>query len=181
MREKSSLFHKDGKTPLPIIAGPLQYSSAVASLDGSKLFVVGEQPRAELQRYDVRSRQFLPYLSSISAGQIDVSPDAQWVTYVSYPERSLWRSRADGSQRQQLTNPPMVADMPRWSADGKQIVFAGNLPGTISFKIFVIAADGGTPKELVSGEDTSDGDPNWAPDGSAIQFSRWPGAVSRFL
>jgi len=34
--------------------------------------------------------------------------DGQWVAYASYPEGSLWRSKVDGTERLQLTFPPMA-------------------------------------------------------------------------
>ena len=77
------------------------------SLDGKRLFAIGSQPRGELARFNQKTQQFEPYLSGISAEGVDFSRDGQWVTYVTYPEGSLWRSKADGSERLQLTFPPM--------------------------------------------------------------------------
>lgn len=48
----------------------------------------GTQPRGELVRYDARSQQFLPFLSGISASELDFSSDRQWVTYVTYPDNA---------------------------------------------------------------------------------------------
>jgi Tol biopolymer transport system component len=138
------------------------------------LFVVGEQPRAELKRYDARSGQFAPFLSGISAGELDFSRDAQFVTYVTYPEGVLWRSRADGSERRQLTYPPLVASMPRWSPDGKRIAFAAATSANSRLKVFVMSADGGTPQELLPDESRNVDDPIWAPDGNSLIFSRSP-------
>jgi len=84
----------------------------------------------------------VPYLGGISAQDVDISKDYQWVAYVSYPERVLWRSRLDGSQRLQLTSLPMQAFLPRWSPDGKQIAFSTEVPGGFD-KIYVVAAEGG--------------------------------------
>ena len=64
-----------------------------------------------------------PTFGGISAQDVGVSRDAQWVAYVAYPERTLWRSRVDGSQRLQLTSRPLQVSLPRWSPDGKQIAF----------------------------------------------------------
>ena len=55
--------------------------------------------------------------------QLSFSKDGQWVAYVSYPEGTLWKSKLDGSQRLQLSYPPLYAMLPSWSPDGKQIVF----------------------------------------------------------
>ena len=121
-------------------------------------------------RYDSRSQQFLPFLSGISVDQADFSPDGQWVTYVTVPEGTLWRSRVDGSERLQLTNAPLFAILPRWSPDGKQIVFSAGQYGK-PWKIFLVSAQGGAAQELLS-ENLSEMDPTWSPDGKRIAFGR---------
>ena len=69
--------------------------------------------RGELVRYDMKSHQFVPFLSGISAISPTFSKDGQWVAYTSYPDHTLWRSRSDGTERRQLTYPPMeVASLP---------------------------------------------------------------------
>jgi Tol biopolymer transport system component len=96
------------------------------------LYVIGQQQRGEMVRYDGRSDQWVPYLSGISAEFLDFSPDGQWVAYVDFPEGALWRSRIDGSERLKLTGPPMQVLEPIWSSNGKQISFTGILPGAPS-------------------------------------------------
>jgi len=142
------------------------------SPDGKRLFAEGVLSRGELVRYESRSRQFAPFLSGISAGEVDFSRDGKWVAYVSYPERNLWRSRIDGSEAQQLTYAPVVAFLPRWSPDGTQIVYV-DLQAGRSWKIFLTAAQGGTAQDLLVGQETVS-DPNWSPDGKRICFGRSP-------
>jgi serine/threonine protein kinase len=93
LEEKGGILHKKNLAPLPITTGPLSYYEATPGAQGNRVFVIGEQRRAELQRYDAKSRQFLPCLSGISAGQVDVSPDGKWITYIAYPQNTLWRGR----------------------------------------------------------------------------------------
>jgi len=174
LSEKTGLLHKAVTEPLAVTTGPLNYYSPEPSPDGRRLFVVGEQPRAELQRYDIHSRQFVPFLSGVSAGELDFSHDAQFVLYVTYPEGALWRSRVDGSDRRQLTYPPMYATAPRWSIDGKQIAFDGVMPDKSSQRVFVMSADGGTPQELLLNDQISEDDPNWSPDGNTLVFAHTP-------
>jgi Tol biopolymer transport system component len=176
MRQKSDLLHTLDKAPFAITTGPLNYYSALPSAS-QKLFVIGEQPRAELVRYDRQSKNFLPFLSGISAGEIDISPNRQWVAYVTFPDSSLWRSRLDGTERQQITYPPFLAFMPRWSPDGKQITFPGVEYGKVQ-KIYVVSATGGAPQELVPEETGVDDDPSWSADGSSIIFARLPTIVN---
>jgi Tol biopolymer transport system component len=104
--EKSGFWRKVSGEPLQLTTGPLQFSQVIPSKDGKKLFVVGVQRRAELVRYEAKSGHFVPYLGGISAGDVDFSRDGQWVTYVLYPEGTLWRSRLDGSERLHLRCEP---------------------------------------------------------------------------
>jgi Tol biopolymer transport system component len=145
LRETESFFGKTARTPIQLTFGPLSFSPPVFSPDGKKLFTVGYLPRAEVMSYDVPTKHWGPVLSGTSAINLGFSRDGQWVTYVTYLKGPLWRSRADGSQRLQLTSPEMTVTFPRWSPDGKQIAFAGKVSGQ-PFQIFVVSArrQGGT-------------------------------------
>jgi Tol biopolymer transport system component/DNA-binding winged helix-turn-helix (wHTH) protein len=154
--------------PFPLTAGPLNFHSPLPSKDGSRVFAIGDSPRAELVRYDSHSRQFVPYLSGISAEGLAFSRDGQWVAYASYPDGTLWRSRVDGSQRRQLTFPPMRILLPRWSPDGRQIAFNAILPG-VPWNVYVVLTEGGTPQRILPSEH-SQMDANWSPDGHSLVF-----------
>ncbi len=93
-------------SPVRLTNGPISYTGFACSRDGKKIFVIGALRRGELQRYDMKSQQFVPFLGGISAVDPTFSRDGKWAGYLSYPERTLWRSRADGSDRMQLTYPP---------------------------------------------------------------------------
>lgn len=172
LEEKSGLLHKKSQIPLQVTSGPLNYSAAVASPDRSRLFAIGEQPRAELQRYDAKLKQFMPYLGGISAGEINFSRDHQWIAYKAYPDDTLWRSRVDGSEKLQLSSPPMITSMPRWSPDGKQIVFVGSNPGAPG-KLFLVSSEGGSPEEILPTDTNNEDDPQWSPDGSSLLFAQY--------
>ena len=176
LRENGGFFHKRDPFPVRLTTGPLAFSDPLPSLDGKKVFAVGQQVRGELVRYDSRSKQFVPFLSGISAGELDFSRDGQWVTYVSYPDGTLWRSRVDGSDRLQLTYPPVAAALPRWSPDRTQIVYSATKAGK-PWKIFLISSQGGIPQELLT-EDASEVDATWSPNGSRIAFGRLTGPFS---
>jgi len=156
--------------PVQLTTGPMWYKSPVSSPDSKHIYVNGELLQGELVRYDPASHQFLAYLSGVSAGEADFSPDGQWIVYVSYPELTLWRARVDGSQRTQLTYWPLYAELPRWSPDGKQIAFVGSDAGK-PWKIFLISPEGGTSQELLP-QDRQESDATWSPDGKQIAFGR---------
>jgi serine/threonine protein kinase/Tol biopolymer transport system component len=167
--ENRSWFGKVDRQPFQLTSGPMNFYSPRPSKDGKKLFVVGTLPRGELTRYDTKSGNFSAFLSGISADSVSFSKDGQWVAYVSYPDAILWKSKADGSQRIQLSYPPLAAVMPRWSPDGRQIVFFAFVPGKKT-KLYMVSADGGTPRELIPEDTQDEWDATWSADGTKIAF-----------
>ena len=125
IREKSGLLGAKSSRPIRLTSGPLSFFSPTPSREGSQLFVVGEQRRGELTRYDENSKQFDPFLEGISANDLQFSHDGKWIVYVTYPDRMLWRSRADGSERLQLTTSPMRAFMPPGRPMTSEFYFTG--------------------------------------------------------
>jgi Tol biopolymer transport system component len=141
---------------------------AAMSPDSSRLYCVGStRVREEIERFDVRSKQFVPYLAEVPASQLDFTRNGQWVAFVD-DHRRLWKCRSGGAEKVQLTLPPLEVQMPRWSPDGERIAFMGRDPGQ-PFKVRVISADGGSHGPLTS-SDASEGAPTWSPDGSRLAF-----------
>lgn len=169
-REHSRWWKNGSREPIQLTVGPLQLSGPVPSADGKRLFAIGTHSKAELVRYDAKSGEFVPYLGGMSAGDLDFSRDGQWITYVSYPDYTLWRSRADGSERLQLTYPPLITALAHWSPDGQYIAFSGLLPGK-AWKVFLVSKNGGTPQQLISDE-LQELDPTWSADGKTLAFGR---------
>ncbi len=167
-RERGGIFLSTSHEPTQLTTGPMNVGSPVPSRDGKKLFAQGWQPRGEVVRYDAKSGQFAPYLLGISAMGLDFSHDGEWVAYNDATDGSMWRSKVDGTQKLQLVLPPMLAYLPRWSPDGKQIAFFGHPPGE-PWQIYVVPAAGGAPQLVYRGE-TNLADPNWSPDGKSLTF-----------
>lgn len=159
-------------TPFQLTAGPVSFRGATTpSAGGKQLFVIGGQVRVELVRYEGKSGRYVPFLGGISAEELEVSRDGQWAVYTTpCPDYTLFRSKLDGSERLQLTFAPMKAHEPRWSPDGKQILFADY---GVPPKMFVVPADGGTPKQLMPEDHPNEiGAGTWLPDGNSIIFVR---------
>jgi eukaryotic-like serine/threonine-protein kinase len=167
--DKAGLFGRADGKPMRLTSSPMPLASPLPSKDGKKLFVVGSTLHGTLSRYDRNLGQFLTFFSRISAEGTSFSRDGQWIAYVTYPGGSLWRSRVDGSERLQLTYPPIYPLNPRWSPDGKQIAFWGYRTGAVD-EIYTVSAYGGTPEQLVPGNSVARREPNWSPTGDQLLF-----------
>jgi serine/threonine protein kinase/WD40 repeat protein len=160
-----TLFPRSGR-PIQLTAGPLSYSGVSVSQDGKRVFAIGRTHHGELVRYDMKSHQFLPFLSGISAIEPTFSRDGQWVAYISYPDGDLWRSRGDGSEKMRLTYPPMKVSNPHISPDGTTVAFTSFPPN----ELIVVDMNGALAPKTVAR-----GDPwnwvqaeNWSPDGNLL-------------
>jgi eukaryotic-like serine/threonine-protein kinase len=170
IREKGDLFHKLDRGPFRLTSGPMNFEAPQPSADGKKIYAVADQLRAELVRYDAKAGQFLPYLDGASISDVSFSPDGQWLAYVTYPDGILWRSRIDGTQKLQLTTRvPEIAFRPRWSPDGKEIVFSGT-DSDHPPRLYVIAANGGTARSFPVTE-FGVANASWIPGTTSILFN----------
>ena len=176
----NSLFAFRGPPPLERLTnGPLLADRPQAQRGANnRIFFRGRLDRGRLVRYDSGSDQWTPYLNGLPATQLDYSRDGQWIAYVSYRDGCVWRCAADGSNRVQLTTGPVFAVNPRWSPDGKQIVFWGAPPGKRS-RLYLAPFEGGVVRQITNGQagPAGDEDGNWSPDGRSLVFSP-PGAAS---
>lgn len=171
LREHPGL-HWGGKEPVQLTSGPMAAFAPVFSADGKRLLIEGFQDREEFHRYDLETGQIVPELSGTSGRELESSKDGKWVTYVSVPDGSLWRSAADGSQRLRLTSPPLHVSMPHWSPNGKQIAFFGRSPDAPT-RIYVVPFESGVVQQVTRGEAGTMGDAFfcWSPDGASILFA----------
>jgi Tol biopolymer transport system component/DNA-binding winged helix-turn-helix (wHTH) protein len=168
--ERRFLRQKNVEQPIQLTAGPMDFFEPLPSKDGKQIFAVGKSSQAEVVRYDASTGQFVPYLYGISAEGLAFSRDGQWVTFTSYPDGTLWRCKVDGSERLQLTFPPLHVLLPRWSPDGKQIAFSGFVADTDrKWGIYLISSNGGTPQPILPGRE-GQVDVNWFPNGNSVTF-----------
>jgi WD40-like Beta Propeller Repeat len=84
--EKTGFFHSREAEPIRLTSGPLSYRISVISRNGERIFAAGSVQRGELVYYDATARQFLPFLSGVSAYSIRFSRDGKWAVYNSYPD-----------------------------------------------------------------------------------------------
>jgi len=181
--QKSGVFSRFPKEPTRLTSGPLSYNLPLPSRDGKKIFAVGYENRGELIRYDSGSKRFMAALDGISVTDVMYSPDGDWMIYLSYPDHSLWRSRANGSERLQLTYPPMLVFWPHISPDGKQVAFQGC--GEQGCGAYIVSMNGGEAKLVMSNEAILA--PAWSFDGKSLVMnvpvgdSKRPSAINEQL
>ena len=167
--ERRGLYRRQVKDPIQLTPGPIEWSPPVLSKDGKKIFATGSTRRGELVRLDPKSNQFQPFLRGISADLINFSKDGQSVAYVTYPDGILWKANRDGSDRIQLTSPPLSPESLAWSPDGTQLVFEA--PSPQGPHVWTVPATGGSPQRLLPEDSGPETAPSWSPDGHKITFS----------
>ena len=143
----AGLFKSSAPKPVQLTSSPIALQYHIFGPDGKKVFVLGFTSRGQLVRYDAKSRQFVTYLGGISGEYAAFSRDGKWVSFVQFPEGSLWRMRVDGSERLQLTNDAQYAMMPQWAPDGQSIFFYETTADRPS-RMLQVSANGGIPRPV---------------------------------
>ena len=152
-------------TAVRLTAGQIDVLGATPGRDNDGLFMIGKIAQGAMQVFDEKLKRFVPFLDGLAAADFVISPDKKWMAYKDFPQRRLWRSRLDGSEKLQLTD--SFAWMPKWSPDSKWIAFS-------DFKeVYQVSIDGGTPEKLTA-EGKSEVAPVWWPDGKSIAFNDFP-------
>jgi len=168
--ERHPLFRRVSRKPMQLTSGPIHWGSPTPSREGNKIFAVGATQRGELVRIDPKSKQLQPFLGGISAEFLASSKDGTQIVYVTYPDGILWRAKPDGTERVQLTSPPVYPLVCRWSPDGTQILFTAQRDGS-HYGLYTVPARGGNPQLIGSANDgTGQVEGNWSPDGRRIVY-----------
>jgi Tol biopolymer transport system component len=164
-------------TPVLLSSGLQGFSSPTVSADGKQVFALGLQKRGELVRYDSRLREFVPFLGGISATWATFSRSGRSVAYIDYPDLTVWRANADGTNKTQVTFSPLQADGISWSPDEKWLALRARTPGK-DYRIYLVPAAGGKAQMLLPGE-AEQGVPAWSSDSTKIAFGDVPSVFSK--
>ena len=164
--------------PLPFVAGDVIALPAV-SLEKHRLIYTVLSKGNDIWRGQIHPEKEKPvptakFIDSTRNKEFaEYSSDGKHVVYVSWDSGSaeIWICETDGSHRTQLTHlgGPNL-QFPRWSPDGRQIIFHLYLRSSGQRDLYLISAQGGPPRQLTH-TPHNEGHPCFSRDGKWIFFS----------
>jgi Tol biopolymer transport system component/DNA-binding winged helix-turn-helix (wHTH) protein len=158
------------RMPVPLLTDSPEFLNMTRVRSASAFHAIGIDRLAELQRYDSRKKSWTPLLDGLSADAAEYSRDGQRLAYVAYPQRTLWVRQADGSKPIQLTSPPYSVTFPRWSPDGRLLVFNAQEAPNKPIRLFTVDSAGGLIRPVLASDQGSQGYASWSPDGKNIAY-----------
>jgi Tol biopolymer transport system component/DNA-binding winged helix-turn-helix (wHTH) protein len=170
LREKGSWWRRSARGPFQLTFGPDRPWGGTPSQDGRHIFFYNGAWREDLKRLDLATEQFSSFVPNSSVMHVSFSRDGNWIAYIDTERGGLYRSHLDGSDRLELTPHGETVSFPRWSPDGKWILFAG-LTLTRMSMTYLIPAAGGEREPLLASQ-TEMRDADWSPDGQKIVLAR---------
>ena len=104
---------------------------------------------------------------------LDVSPDGKTIVFELLGD--IYTMPVTGGTATRVTSGPGFDSQPRWSPDGKRIVFLSDRSGAEN--VWLMDPDGTKSKALTKGTNNLYASPEWTPDGNYIVVSRTSGVL----
>jgi Tol biopolymer transport system component len=104
---------------------------------------------------------------------LDVSPDGKTIVFELLGD--LYTMPIGGGTARRITSGPGFDSQPRWSPDGKRIVFLSDRNGAEN--VWLCDPDGTHSKALTKGTNNLYASPEWTPEGNYIVVSRTTGVL----
>lgn len=163
------LVDSEGRTHRPLVQGAGGYGSPVWAPNGRAIaYVANEGGGAELRVFYMDTQRSAT-LARVPGGVSNLtwSPDGRTLAFQSFIEESNADPAAmpRAPEGAQWNAPARVITSLVYRADGEGYVHAGFQ------QIFVLPADGGTPRQLTYQARNHDGRLSWSPDGRRLVFS----------
>jgi dipeptidyl aminopeptidase/acylaminoacyl peptidase len=166
-----SLWLSDTKTGQlrPLVSEQADINSPLWSPDGKKLAyisTVSGKPQIHIRWMDSGQSGQISHLPA-SPSDLSWSPDGKWIAFSMFtPKKAASPVILPGKPEQNdWAKAPVYIDTMQYRADGR-----GYLPAGYKH-IYLMAAEGGTPIQLTSGDFDHAGDISWQKDSKAFYFS----------
>ena len=180
------IIDADGDNHRPLLSGGTSYSSPRWSPNGDRIAYItrvdGRGPQIHVRWMDTGQTALLTNVRN-GPSSLTWSPNGETIAFSMFVEHDAKPlasppAKPDGAE----WAPPVtvIEDMP-FRADGAGYLSLGHT------HLFVLSDEGGTPRQITSGDYDHDGTLAWTPDGESILFAanrkedyRQDGRVSRF-
>jgi Tol biopolymer transport system component len=170
LREKGSWWRRSARGPFQLTLGPDNPWGGSPGRDGRHIFFYNGAWREDLKRLDLATGQFFNLGPKSGVMHVNFSRDGNWMVYIDLDHGGLYRSRLDGTDRVELIGLQESVSFPRWSPDGKWVVFGGTTPSHTGMA-YLIPAAGGKPEPLLESQ-TEVRDADWSGDGRKMVLAR---------
>ncbi len=163
------IINSDGNDNRPLLSSRQSYSTPRWSPDGKRLLYitgVGGSPQMYVRWMDTGQTALISNLTE-PPGSPTWSPDGQWIAFTMFVPK----------EKEPLAKPPQKPEGAEWAPPVKVIdsmIYRADGEGFLKSgftHVFVVAAEGGTPRQLTEGDFNHGGALSWAPDSKSILFS----------
>jgi acylaminoacyl-peptidase len=168
-RDNLWIVNPDGSGHRPLLSGRQSFSSPRWSPDGTRIAYVSSaegSPQLYVRWMDSGQTALVTNLTE-SPSSLTWSPDGTHLAFTMFVPKD----------KEPLAKPPAAPENAKWAPPVKVIdtvIYRADGEGFLESgysHVFVVSAEGGTPRQLTSGDFNHEGPLSWAPDGSRIVFS----------
>ena len=163
--------------PEPVTASSQSVRFLTLSRDGRRVAYATDERRDSLEAraFDAErlasGGETVPIVGAKAVRTVDPSPDGRWLVFDTLsPREDLFLVHPDGSGLRQLTRDEHRDRIPRWSPDGRLILFYSNRGGR--YEAWAMPPDGSRTEQLTRSTGQVPTYCLWSPDGRRLACSR---------